>query len=162
MDLDSLQDARPDLESLGDSHRLGRRSFLIGALATGAAISAPVNYAAIARSRRTPVANHATYEVGVASGFPRPRGIELRTRLGEISKTSKLEVTVAKDRKFDKVVEEKTVVARSERDFTARTFIKGLDPDQRYFYRFHTKNSKSEIGRFKTAPPPDSTKPVRI
>src|SRR5262245_33341143 len=128
MDLDTLNDARPDVESLDGSARLGRRSFLIGALATGAAISAPVHYAAIARSRRTPVASHATYEVGVASGFPRPKGIELWTRLGEITKTSKLEVTVAKDRKFNKVVDEKTVVARSERDFTARTFIKGLDP----------------------------------
>ena len=41
-----------DLEGLDGSKRLGRRSFLVGALATGAAISAPVNYAAMARGRR--------------------------------------------------------------------------------------------------------------
>ena len=162
MDLDAVDESKVDLESLDGSHRLGRRTFLIGALATGAAVAAPVNYAALARKRRTPIAKHATFEQGIASGFPRPKGIELWTRLGEINRTSKLDVTVAKDRKFNNVVDEKTVIARSDRDFTARTFIRGLEPDQRYFYRFHTKNSKSEVGRFKTAPPLDSSKPIRI
>ena len=157
-----LEDARPDLESLDGSHRLGRRSFLIGALATGAAVAAPVNYAAIARKRRFPMAGRAKFDQGVASGFPRPRGIELWTRLGEIKRTSKLKLIVAKDRKFKNVVEEKLVTARRERDFTARTFVKGLKPDRSYFYRFVTKDSKSPVGRFKTAPPPDSSQPVRI
>jgi alkaline phosphatase D len=162
MDLDSLEESNVDLESLDGSQRLGRRSFMIGALATGAAVAAPVNYAAIARSRRLPSVKHAKFDVGIASGFPRPQGIELWTRLGEISRTSKLEVIVAKDRKFNNVVDEKKVVARSERDFTARTFIRGLDPDERYFYRFVTEDSKSPVGRFKTAPPLNSNKPIRI
>jgi alkaline phosphatase D len=162
MDLQEFEDVRPDLESLDGSHRLGRRSFLIGALATGAAVAAPVNYAAIARKGRIPVAKHAKFDVGVASGFPRPRGIELWTRLGEIRRTSKLSVVVAKDRKFKNVVAEKDVTARKDRDFTARTFVKGLKPDHHYFYRFVTKDSKSPVGRFKTAPPLDSNKPIRI
>src|SRR5215207_4413851 len=143
MDLESFEDVRPDLESLEGSHRLGRRSFLIGALATGAAVTAPVNYAAMARKRRIPAVKHAKFDLGVASGFPRPRGIELWTRLGEIKRTSKLSVVVATDRKFGNVVEEQMVTARRERDFTARTFIKGLKPDHHYFYRFVTKDSKS-------------------
>ncbi len=150
------------MESLEGSQRLGRRSFLIGALATGAAVTAPVNYAALARKSRIPVAKHAKFDLGVASGFPRPRGIELWTRLGEIKRTSKLSVVVAKDRKFKNVVLEKDVTARKERDFTARTFVKGLKPDHRYFYRFVTKDSKSPVGRFKTAPPLKSNKPIRI
>jgi alkaline phosphatase D len=162
MDLEAFEDSRPDLESLDGSHRLGRRSFLIGALATGAAVAAPVNYAAIARQRRTPLAKQGTFDLGVASGFPRPRGIELWTRLGEIKRTSKLKVVVATDRKFRNVVEEKLVTAREERDFTARTFIKALKPDKHYFYRFVTQDSKSPVGRFKTAPPLDSRKPIRI
>ena len=162
MDLESFEDARPDLESLDGSQRLGRRSFLIGALATGAAVAAPVNYAALARKRRIPLAKHAKFGQGVASGFPRPRGIELWTRLGEIKRTSKLKVVVATDRKFGNVIEEKLVTARRDRDFTARTFIKGLKPDRHYFYRFVTEHSKSPVGRFKTAPPLDSSKPVRI
>jgi alkaline phosphatase D len=162
MDLDTFDDARPDLESLDGSARLGRRSFLIGALATGAAVAAPVNYAAAARKRRFPMAGHAKFDQGVASGFPRPRGIELWTRLGKIKRTSKLELIVAKDRKFKNVVEEKLVTARKDRDFTARTFVKGLQPDRHYYYRFVTKDSKSPVGRFKTAPPLDSARPVRI
>ncbi len=162
MDLETFEDGRPDLESLDGSHRLGRRSFLIGALATGAAVAAPVNYAALARKRRIPFAKHGKFDLGVASGFPRPRGIELWTRVGEIGRTSKLKVIVAKDRKFKNVVEEKLVTARRERDFTARTFVKALKPDHEYFYRFVTKDGKSPVGRFKTAPPLDSSQPVRI
>lgn len=162
MDLESFEDSRADLESIDGSHRLGRRSFLIGALATGAAVAAPVNYAAMARNRRIPAAKHGTFELGVASGFPRPQGIELWTRVGDLKRTSKLKLVVATDRKFGNVVEEKLVTARHERDFTARTFIKGLRPDHHYFYRFVTKDSKSPVGRFKTAPPLNSRKPIRI
>jgi alkaline phosphatase D len=162
MDMETFDEARPDLESLEGSHRLGRRSFLIGALATGAAVAAPVNYAAAARKRRIPSAKQGKFDLGVVSGFPRPRGIELWTRVGDLKRTSKLKVVVAKDSKFANVVEEKLVTARRERDFTARTFIKGLRPDHQYFYRFVTKDSKSPVGRFKTAPPLDSNKPIRI
>src|SRR5262245_1603561 len=162
MDLESFEEARPDLESLEGSHRLGRRSFLIGALATGAAVAAPVNYAALARNRRIPHVKHATFKQGVASGFPRPQGIELWTRLGGIKRTSKLRVMVATDRKFGNVIAEKSVTARDDRDFTARTFINGLKPDKHYFYRFVGDDSKSPIGRFKTAPPLNSRKPIRI
>ena len=108
MDLQDFEDARPDLESIEGSHRLGRRSFLIGALATGAAVAAPVNYAALARKSRIPAAKHAKFDLGVVSGFPRPRGIELWTRLGEIHRTSKLSVVVAKDSKFNNVVPRRT------------------------------------------------------
>jgi alkaline phosphatase D len=162
MDLETFDDARPDLESLEGSQRLGRRSFLIGALATGAAVAAPVNYAAMARKRRIPAVKHATFKQGVASGFPRPQGIELWTRLGEIKRTSKLKVVVATDRKFGNVIAEKSVTAREDRDFTARTFINGLKPDKHYFYRFVGEDSKSPVGRFKTAPPLKSRKPIRI
>jgi alkaline phosphatase D len=60
------------------------------------------------------------------------------------------------------VVEEKVVTARKERYFTARTFVKALEPDSQYLYRFVTEDSKSLVGRFKTAPPPDSRKTIRI
>ena len=69
---------------------------------------------------------------------------------------------VATDRKFGNVVAEKSVTAREDRDFTARTFVNGLKPDKHYFYRFVAKDSKSPVGRFKTAPPLNSRKPIRI
>ena len=157
MDLETFEDSRADPELLDGSHQLGRRSFLIGALATGAALAVPVNYAALARKRRIPLAKHAKFDQGVASGFPRRAGSSSGPGSARSSSTSKLKVVVAKDRKFGNVVEEKLVTAREDRDFTARTFVKGLKPDEQYFYRFVTKDSKSPVGRFKTAPPLDSS-----
>lgn len=151
-----------DLESLDGSQRLGRRSFLIGALATGAVASAPLNYAAKARARSVPLAKHGSFGLGVSAGFPRPRGIVLWTRLGGADRTSKLKLTVAKDSKFRNVIEEKQVVAREDRDFTARAAVKGLRPSEEYFYRFSTANSDSPVGRFRTAPPKDSNQPLKI
>ncbi|MDP9188956.1 MAG: alkaline phosphatase D family protein [Actinomycetota bacterium] len=151
-----------DLEGLDGSKRLGRRSFLVGALATGAAISAPVNYAAIARNRRLPLAKEGAFKLGVSSGFPRPKGITLWTQLDGIKRSAKLKLTVATDRKFGNVVEERLVTARKESGFTARTFVRGLKPHEEYFYRFTTEDSKSQVGRFRTAPPLNSKQKIRI
>jgi alkaline phosphatase D len=151
-----------DLESLDEGHRLGRRSFLIGAFATGAAASGTLNYAAMARARRFPLAKHGTFNLGVSSGFPRPRGIVLWTRLGGVSRSSKMRLLVSQDRHFRKVVHEKDVVASSKQDFTARSFVKGLDPSEEYFYRFTTKHNSSPVGRFRTAPPKNSARPLKI
>ena len=57
---------------------------------------------------------------------------------------------------------EKTVTARSDRDFTARARVKGLKPHHEYFYRFFTEHSHSPVGRFRTGPPPDSQQPLKI
>ena len=151
-----------DLESIDETRGLGRRTFLMGALATGAAVSGPFNYAAAARKRALPMANDGAFRTGVASGFPRPQGIPLWTRLAGLKQDAKLDLVIAKDRKFANVVEERKVVAQKKRDYTARTFVNDLDPDEQYFYRFSTNESHSEVGRFKTAPPKDSRKPVKI
>ena len=154
--------AMPDLESLDDSRGIGRRSFLMGALAVGAAASGSFNYAAAARNARIPLARDGAFDVGIASGFPRPRGIMLWTRLDGIKRTSKLHLVVAKDKGFNKVVERRLVTARKDRDFTARAFVKGLKSDERYYYRFSTGDSSSPVGHFKTAPPLDSNQPIRV
>jgi alkaline phosphatase D len=151
-----------DLESLDESRGIGRRSFLMGALAVGAAASGSFNYAAAARRARLPVAKQGSFDLGVASGFPRPRGIILWTRLDEIGRTSKLKLLVATDSKFANVVEERSVTAREDRAFTARTFVNGLKPREEYFYRFVTADSQSPVGRFRTAPPLDSKEKIRI
>ena len=162
MDVQEFEDARFDLESLDTEPRLGRRQFLIAGLATGAAVTALPNYAAIARKRRIPVAKSGTFPLGVASGFPYPKGTILWTKLGQAKRTSRLDLQVAKDRHFKNVVLEKTVTARKERDFTARTRVRGLKPAHEYFYRFHTKDKGSPVGRFRTAPPRDSNTPLKI
>ena len=70
MDVQEFEDSRADLESLEGSHRLGRRSFLIGALATGAAVAAPVNYAALARKRRIPTSELNRFVAAVTAVHP--------------------------------------------------------------------------------------------
>src|SRR3954447_22581705 len=162
MDLERFEDSSFDLESLATEPGLGRRQFLIAGLATGAAATVLPNYAAIARKRRVPVAKSGTFPLGVASGFPYPKGTILWTKLGEAHRTSRLKLQVAKDRHFKNVVEERTVTARKERDFTARARIRGLRPGHEYFYRFHTKDKGSPVGRFRTAPPHDSNTPLRF
>jgi alkaline phosphatase D len=162
MDLQEFEDSSFDLEALETEPRLGRRSFLIAGLATGVAATALPNYAAIARKRRIPVAKSGTFPLGVAAGIPYPKGTILWTKLGNVSKTSRLDLQVATDRHFKNVVLEKTVTARKERDFTARTRVRGLKPSKEYFYRFHTKDKGSPVGRFRTAPPHDSNTPLRI
>ena len=151
-----------DLEALDESKGVGRRTFLMGALATGAAMSGPFNYAAAARKRAVPLAGDVRFREGIASGFPRPQGISLWTRAAGLKQDAKLDLVIAKDRKFANVVKETSVVAQKKRDYTARTFVNDLDPDETYFYRFLSKESKSPVGRFKTAPPLNSQKPVRI
>ena len=148
-----FSDHAVDLEQLDSTKSLGRRSFLIGALATGAAVSAPINYAAIAKKRRVPIAKNGAFKLGVASGYPRPNGIVLWTELSEISRTSKLRVAVSTDPKFRKTVFEKEVIANESTGFTTSVFVKKLKPRKQYYYRFFTKNKKSEVGRFRTAPP---------
>jgi alkaline phosphatase D len=162
MDLQEFEDTSFDLEALDTEPSLGRRQFLIAGLATGVAAAALPNYAAMARKRRVPVAKSGTFPLGVASGFPYPRGTILWTKLGEARRTSRLKLQVAKDRHFKNVVLEKTVTARAERDFTARTRVRGLLPAHEYFYRFHTKDKGSPVGQFRTAPPSDSNTPLRI
>jgi alkaline phosphatase D len=161
MDVDGLH-SRIDLESLDESRGLGRRSFLMGALAFGAAASAPINYAAAARKSALPLAKDGAFDLGVASGFPRPRAIILWTHLDGIKRTSKLRLLVATDSKFANVVEERLVTARKDRGFSVRTMVGGLDPREEYFYRFVTEDSKSQVGRFRTAPPLGSKEKIRI
>ena len=151
-----------DLESLDESRGMGRRSFLMGALATGAAASVTLNYAAMARGARVPLAKDGKFAMGVASGFPRPRGILLWTQLDGIGRTSKLKLAVATDSKFKNVVDERLVKADKKRGFTARAFVKGLKSREEYFYRFFTEDSKSPVGRFRTATPLDSNEKIRI
>ena len=61
-----------DLESLDESRRLGRRIFLMGALAAGAAASLPLNYAAIARAGASRSPRTAASAMGVPPVFPAP------------------------------------------------------------------------------------------
>ena len=110
---------------------LRRREFLIGGAGAGLVLAGPVNYAAIARGLRAPVAKHGKFAHGVAAGFPSPKGVTLWTRVSELDRSSKLTLEVAKDKHFNRLVKSKEVLAEQGRDFTVHEHVAGPEPGPR-------------------------------
>ncbi len=150
-------------EGLLDERRaLRRREFLIAGAATGLAVAGPVNYAAMARAAKVPVATGGSFAHGVSSGFPSPRGATLWTRVSGLERSSKVSLEVATDAHFRHVVHRAHPTAAAAKDFTVHAHVGGLKPAHEYHYRFHTKHKNSRVGTFRTLPPPDSNQTLRI
>jgi alkaline phosphatase D len=147
-----------------DNGRLGRREFVIAGAGAGVALTGlgPLNYVALAKQRKLPLASAGKFAHGVASGIPTPQAITLWTRVSELTRSSRLTLEVATDEQFGNVVNRQTVVADAARDFTVHATAGSLQPAQQYYYRFHTKHSASGVGRFRTLPPADSNQPVKV
>src|SRR5215208_993290 len=143
---------------------LRRRDFVLAGAGASLALAGPgpLNYVAIARARRLPVATGGKFAHGVSSGFPSPRAVTLWTRVGELERSSRLTLEVASDKHFKHVVKRREVIAEAARDFTVHTRVSGLKPAHEYHYRFHTKHKNSRVGRFRTLPPADSNQTLRI
>jgi alkaline phosphatase D len=141
---------------------LRRRELLVAGGAAGLILASPLNYSAIARAKRAPIATQGKFLHGVSSGFPSTKAITLWTRVSELDKSSKVTLEVATDKHFKHVVDTQQVLADSKRDFTIHAQAKGLKPATEYFYRFETKNRASTTGKFKTLAPSDSKDPIRI
>ena len=90
---------------------LRRREFLIGGAGAGLAVAIPVNYAALARASRLPMAKGGTFLHGVASGVPSTKGITLWTRVSDIAKSAKVDLEVATDKHFRHLVDQRQVKA---------------------------------------------------
>jgi alkaline phosphatase D len=144
-----------------EERRLDRREFLLAGVATGIAVATPLNYAAIARAKKASQTEGAFLH-GVSAGAPESDAIELWTRLSELDRNSHLTLEVARDSGFGNVVRSHQVQAHQGDDFTVHSRVAGLQPDSEYFYRFHTGGADSPVGRFRTLPPPDSNRPIRI
>jgi alkaline phosphatase D len=91
---------------------------------------------------------------GVASGDPQPDSIVLWTRaVGSAADATiplLLEVSTSED--FATLVVSKMVSAGPASDHTVRVFVDGLDSNTIYFYRFSAADTKSRVGRTRTAP----------
>jgi len=109
-----------------------------------------------------PLLREGTFAHGVASGHPTQTAASLWTRVEGIERPGRIELEVARDAGFSDVVHRERVRAAQVRDYVARTRVGGLEPGERYFYRFATAGADSPVGRFVTARPPDSREPVRI
>ncbi len=148
---------------------LTRRAVVGGALATSGAVllsgGAPGAVARAGRRRpREPFLPDGTFGQGVAAGLPGTDEITLWTRVDDVKGNARIRLEVARDRDFRNVVLRRDVRVPQIRDHTVHTRIKGrpLRPGEEYFYRFETRRSGSEVGRFRTARPADSREPVRI
>ena len=89
------------------------------------------------------------------SGDPSPDAITLWTRLADVEGSGTVEPEVARDRGFRKVVARELVKTSPAVGWSVKAMA-GLDPHEEYWYRFSTRGEESQVGRFRTALPPDS------
>jgi alkaline phosphatase D len=138
--------------------RLGRRAFLTGGLALGAAqLVTPVARRAGAQTR---FASN-PFTLGVASGYPLASGVALWTRLapaplqpggGMPREPVVVEWEVASDERMDSVVQRGSATATPEWAHSVHVEVGGLAPARWYWYRFLAGGEPSAVGRTRTAP----------
>jgi alkaline phosphatase D len=148
-----------------------RRSFLEMAAAMGATAAWGSPFGAKShiawRERRD------LFPEGVASGDPDSNSVLLWTRRppaekpGENSSLKlngiKLNVEVAEDAQFTRVVATAAAPVSAASDWTCRVLVGGLKPSRVYWYRFaDSEGLGSRVGRTITAPDLDDARPVRF
>ncbi|HLS85276.1 MAG TPA: alkaline phosphatase D family protein [Burkholderiales bacterium] len=128
-----------------------RRSFLQGLAAL--AVSSPLAEPR-AQGAAEPPAD--PFGLGIASGYPGPRGVVLWTRLVGAVSASPVTVRweVAADEGMRRVVAGGETVAEPQWAHSVHVEVDGLQPDRWYWYRFRTREAESAIGRTRTAPAP--------
>ena len=136
---------------------LTRRSLLAGA-AGAAAWTAVPGWA----RKREPAIRGGTFGSGVIAGFPGQRSVRLWTRIEGVEASGRLTVQVARDPGFARLVHHGGARCSARRDFTVHANVDGLAPGEDYWYRFVTRDGGSTAGHFRTRPPADSQRPVRI
>ncbi|MEJ7824232.1 MAG: alkaline phosphatase D family protein [Solirubrobacteraceae bacterium] len=146
---------------------IDRRTFLARSAITGGALTIGAGGAPTWASRRIhpeKVLREGAFRHGVAAGAPGQRSITLWTRVSDIERSGRVELEIARQADFRRVVARRQVRAAAVRDYTARAVVEGnaLSPGEEYFYRFSTRAGSSPVGRFRTARPPDSRETLRI
>lgn len=141
---------------------VSRRNFLAAAGGVALASAAGRGTAFAGKPQRKPSLRGGRFAEGVISGDPMPNGITLWTRVADAEGAGTVELEVARDRGFRKVVARELVRTSARIDHSVKARISGLRPHEQYFYRFSTRGENSPVGRFRTALPPDSRQPVRF
>jgi alkaline phosphatase D len=147
-----------------------RRSFVEMALALGA--SAAWGNAFALPSRVEWRERRDLYPEGVASADPAHDSVMLWTRHPPLTldpmqkeldptQKEKLEVEVAEDESFRRVIATTTAPISAASDWTCRVLVGGLKPSRVYWYRFtDAQGFGSRVGRTITAPLDDDPRPV--
>jgi alkaline phosphatase D len=139
---------------------LSRRRFLAGA--SGIVVASAMGAGQAPAQGRRPSLRGGGFPEGVISGDPAPRSITLWTRVADAEGAGTVELEVARDRGFRRAVARDLVRTSDRAAHSVKARVGGLRPHEEYWYRFATRGSESPVGRFRTAPPPDSREPVRF
>ena len=125
-----------------------RRAFLAGASALGVSHLTGLRAQPLARFADDP------FRLGVASGYPRPDGMVLWTRLLGVPPSASVPVRweISRDERFSSRVQKGEVEATAQWAHSVRAEPTGLEPDRWYFYRFIAGGAASPVGRTRTAP----------
>jgi alkaline phosphatase D len=131
-----------------------RRAWLAAALATGAA---PAFLRHTLASQDRP-----RFELGVASGFPRPDGMVLWTHLtgDDLPERAEVRWEVAADEGFRDIVARGSETAEAAWGHSVHAEPAGLAAGRWYFYRFEALGTRSATGRTRTTPPPGAEAPL--
>lgn len=143
-------------------HELGRRDFLKGLAAIGAAAAMPPT-AGTAGARR-PSFTRDPFQLGVASGDPDSQGVALWTRLapeplqggGMSADPVEVRWEVSEDEGMRRIVRSGKSTATADWAHSVHVEVDGLKPDRWYWYRFHAGDAVSPVGRTRTMPPEDA------
>jgi alkaline phosphatase D len=141
---------------LGSRAMHSRRQFLLRSAAAGAAVLVPPTLSAAAGAQGRRVLPSGRFAEGVASGDPGPRAVTLWTRVAELERRGGVRLEVARDKGFRNVVARETITTGPASGGSVKARVTGLKPYEQYYYRFETRSSESDVGRFRTAPPADS------
>ncbi len=144
--------------------KVSRRRFVSGAGGLSAAVLVAPNAMASRgwHGRRGPTLRGGKFAEGVLSGDPTPYGITLWTRVADVEHHGSVELQVAKDPGFRRIVAREFIQAGSWSGYAVKARVEWLRPHEQYWYRFSTRDETSPVGRFRTALPPDSNQPVRF
>jgi alkaline phosphatase D len=142
---------------------ISRRAFVEMAIAMGATVAwgKPFGASSNVAWRET----RDFYPEGVASGDPDSSSVLLWTRRPPVngSTVSKLNVEVAADDAFKRVVAAAETPISAGADWTCRVLVGGLKPAHVYWYRFADEHGNgSRMGRTITAPSDEDHRPVRF
>ncbi|MEO8298246.1 MAG: alkaline phosphatase D family protein [Burkholderiales bacterium] len=136
-----------------------RRQWL--ATAGGAALVTGLAPAFVRHARAAEVPR---FELGIASGFPRPDRLVLWTRLTGAALPAQAEVQweLASDEAFRDIVARGSETALAAEAHSVHAEPADLAPGRWYWYRFRALGQQSAVGRTRTAPASDAATTLRF
>ena len=104
------------------------------------------------------------FGLGVASGYPRPDGVVLWTRLTgpDLPPQVSVQWEVSEDEQGRRVVARGIEQAQADWAHSVHAEPAGLAAGRPYWYRFSALGDRSVTGRTRTAPAPDALEPLRF